>query len=47
MSEIVTKKAMRMESDSMGPIEVPAARNAKFLIGQRDLGPAGVAVWEE
>jgi fumarate hydratase class II len=24
MSEIVTKKAMRMESDSMGPVEVPA-----------------------
>ena len=37
MSEIVTKKAMRMESDSMGPIEVPAdvywgAQTARSLV---------------
>jgi len=37
MSEIVTKKAVRMESDSMGPIEVPAdvywgAQTARSLV---------------
>ena len=37
MSEIVTKKAMRMESDSMGPIEVPSnvywgAQTARSLV---------------
>src|SRR5437016_12991807 len=37
MSEIVTKKAMRVETDSMGPIEVPAdvywgAQTARSLL---------------
>ena len=47
MSEIVIKKAMRMETDSMGPIEVPAdvywgAQTARSLVHfniGRDLMP--------
>ena len=29
------------------PVEAPAPEGAKFIVGERQVGPAGVAVWEE
>ena len=29
------------------PVDVPAPKSARFLIGDRKIEPAGVAVWEE